>query len=99
MPKQIEDKKKIILRLRKIQGQVQAIERALENDTSCNAILQQICATRGAMNGLMNEVLEIHLKDTLVEGETTEQQRYEELAEITKNSEILFKVNTKGEKA
>ncbi len=36
------------------------------------------------MNGLMNEVLEIHLKDTLVEGETTEQQRYEELAEITK---------------
>jgi DNA-binding FrmR family transcriptional regulator len=67
MPKQIEDKKKIILRLRKIQGQVQAIERALENDTSCNAILQQICATRGAMNGLMNEVLEIHLKDTLVE--------------------------------
>ena len=84
LPKQIEDKKKIILRLRKIQGQVQAIERALENDTSCNAILQQICATRGAMNGLMNEVLEIHFKDTLVEGETTEQQRYEELAEITK---------------
>jgi DNA-binding FrmR family transcriptional regulator len=39
---------------------------------------------RGAINGLMNEMLEVHLKDTLVSGETTEQQRNEELAEIAK---------------
>lgn len=84
MPKQIEDKQKIHLRVRKIQGQVQAIERALDQDTPCTAILQQICAVRGAINGLMNEVLEIHLKDTLVAGETTEQQRTEELLEISK---------------
>ncbi|MEQ1246042.1 metal/formaldehyde-sensitive transcriptional repressor [Acinetobacter soli] len=84
MPKQIEDKKKIILRVKKIQGQVQAIERALEGDAACADILQQICATRGAMNGLMNEMLEVHLKDTLVAGDTTEQERSNELVEISK---------------
>lgn len=84
MPKQIEDKKKIILRLKKIQGQVQAIENLLETDTPCAAILQQICAARGAMNGLMNEVLDIHLKDTLVLGETTEQERHNEWLEVSK---------------
>lgn len=50
----------------------------------CGATLQQICSVRGAINGLMNEMLEVHLKDTLVSGETTEQQRKEELAEIAK---------------
>lgn len=84
MPKQIEDKKKITLRVKKIQGQVQAIERALNDDTPCAAILQQICAVRGAINGLMNQVLEVHLKDTLVDGDSTELQRSEELIEISK---------------
>ena len=43
-----------------------------------------LMAVGGAINGLMNEMLEVHLKDTLVSGETTEQQRKEELAEIAK---------------
>ena len=84
MPKKAEDKHKIFLRVRKIQGQVQAIERSLDQEKACTEILQQICAVRGAINGLMNEVLEIHLKDSLVVGETTEQQRNDELTEISK---------------
>jgi DNA-binding FrmR family transcriptional regulator len=60
------------------------LEKALEDNVECGAILQQICSVRGAINGLMNEMLEVHLKDTLVSGETTEQQRKEELAEIAK---------------
>ena len=84
MPKKVEDKKKMLLRVRRIQGQVQAIERALEGDTPCASVLQQICAIRGAINGLMNGLLEVHLKDTLVSGESTEQQRSDELIEISK---------------
>lgn len=84
MPNQVEDKKKILLRVKRIIGQAQAIENALESNVECGAILQQICSVRGAINGLMNEMLEIHLKDTLVSGETTEQQRREELTEIAK---------------
>ncbi|EXB04154.1 metal/formaldehyde-sensitive transcriptional repressor [Acinetobacter baumannii] len=84
MPNQVEDKKKILTRVRRIKGQAEAIEKALESNVECNAILQQICSIRGAINGLMNEMIEVHLKDTLVSGETTEQQRSEELAEIAK---------------
>ena len=84
MPNQVEDKKKILTRVRRIKGQAEAIEKALESNVECNAILQQICSIRGASNGLMNEMIEVHLKDTLVSGETTEQQRSEELAEIAK---------------
>ncbi|WP_010114889.1 metal/formaldehyde-sensitive transcriptional repressor [Acinetobacter sp. P8-3-8] len=84
MPNQVEDKKKILLRIKRIIGQAQAIENALESNVECGAILQQICSVRGAINGLMNEMLEVHLKDTLVSGETTEQQRREELTEIAK---------------
>ena len=96
MPNQVEDKKKILLRVRKIKGQTQAIEKALEDNVECGAILQQICSVRGAINGLMNEMLEVHLKDTLVSGETTEQQRKEELAEIAKILKSYLKSFTNG---
>ncbi len=46
------------------------------------AILQQIAAVRGASNGLMSEMVEIHLKDELVSGETTPDQRAVRMAEI-----------------
>ncbi|MDI5829412.1 metal-sensing transcriptional repressor, partial [Salmonella enterica subsp. enterica serovar Kentucky] len=42
--------------------------RALESGEPCLAILQQIAAVRGASNGLMSEMVEIHLKDELVSG-------------------------------
>ena len=49
-------------------GAVDALERALESGDPCLAILQQIAAVRGAANGLMGEMVEIHLKDELVTG-------------------------------
>ena len=75
MPHSPEDKKRILTRVRRIRGQVDALERALESGEPCLAILQQIAAVRGASNGLMGEMVEIHLKDELVNGETTSDQR------------------------
>jgi DNA-binding FrmR family transcriptional regulator len=68
MPHSPEDKKRILTRVRRIRGQVDALERALESGDPCLAILQQIAAVRGAANGLMGEMVEIHLKDELVRG-------------------------------
>ncbi len=68
MPHSPEDKKRILTRVRRIRGQVDALERALESGDPCLAILQQIAAVRGAANGLMGEMVEIHLKDELVNG-------------------------------
>ncbi|SOB99926.1 metal/formaldehyde-sensitive transcriptional repressor [Rhodobacter maris] len=63
MPNDPEDKKRILARVRRIRGQCEALERALETGTACGPLLQQIAATRGAMNGLMAEVLEAHIRD------------------------------------
>ena len=59
-----EEKKRAISRLRRIRGQAEALERAIEADTDCAALLQQIVAIRGATNGLMTQVMESYLRDT-----------------------------------
>ena len=65
MPYSVEDKKRTTTRLRRIKGQAEALERAVEAGTECKLLLQQIAAMRGAAGGLMAEVLEIHLRETL----------------------------------
>lgn len=82
MPHSPEDKKRILTRVRRIRGQAEALERALENGDPCLAILQQIAAVRGAANGLMGEMMEIHLKDELVSGDTSEEQRALRMAAV-----------------
>ena len=64
MPSTPEEKKKVLTRVRRIRGQIDALERSLEGDAECRAILQQIAAVRGAANGLMAEVLESHIRET-----------------------------------
>lgn len=53
MPHSPEDKKRALSRVRRIRGQVEALERALESGEPCMTILQQIASIRGAANGLM----------------------------------------------
>jgi DNA-binding FrmR family transcriptional regulator len=65
MPHSLEDKKKALTRLKRIIGQAEALERAIEAGTDCRLLLQQISALRGAAGGLMAEVLESHLKESL----------------------------------
>jgi len=52
------NKEELLSRTRRIRGQMEAIERALEEDNECASILQQIAACRGAINGLMGELME-----------------------------------------
>lgn len=63
MPYTAAEKKKALTRLRRIRGQADALERALEAGTDCGSVLQQLAAIRGAVNGLMAEVLESHLRE------------------------------------
>ncbi|MFK0683792.1 metal/formaldehyde-sensitive transcriptional repressor [Ochrobactrum sp. BD67] len=67
MPHSPEDKKRALTRLRRIRGQAEALERAVEAGTECAALLQQIAALRGAANGLMAEVLESHFRETFAQ--------------------------------
>jgi FrmR/RcnR family transcriptional regulator, repressor of frmRAB operon len=58
----IRDKTKLLNRVRRIRGQVDAIEKALLAEQDCSAILQTIAACRGAINGLMAEIMEGHVR-------------------------------------
>ena len=63
MPHSPQDKKRATTRLRRIRGQGDALERAIEGGTDCAPILQQLAAMRGAVNGLMAEILDSHLRE------------------------------------
>ncbi|OAE61529.1 regulator [Achromobacter xylosoxidans] len=67
MPHSPKEKKRVVTRLRRIQGQALALERAVNEGTECGALLQQLAALRGATNGLMAEVLESHLRETFLQ--------------------------------
>jgi DNA-binding FrmR family transcriptional regulator len=59
----VREKEKQILRVRRIRGQIEALERALTNeDVECSDVLQLITAARGALNGLMAELVEDHVR-------------------------------------
>ncbi len=82
MPHTIKGKKQLLTRVRRIKGQAEALEKALEHETECSAVLQQIAAIRGAVNGLMAEVLEGHIRDHLGANDIPPPQRQEDLEQV-----------------
>jgi len=78
----VHDDKKILNRVRRLQGQMNAVEQSLQNpETDCIQVLQQVAAVKGAINGLMNELIETHLREHVI-GEAAVNE--EELAEFLK---------------
>ena len=75
MPHAPVDKKKALARVRRIRGQLDALERALEGGADCAPVLQQLAAVRGAVNGLMSEVLESHLREDFAQPAADASQR------------------------
>ncbi len=63
----VREKQKLLARVRRLRGQVEAIERALDGDLGCEPVLHLIAGARGAMAGLMAEVVEDHVRNHLVD--------------------------------
>ena len=64
----IEQKRNLVLRAKRIQGQVEALVRALDEERDCSEVLQLMSAARGAMNSLMAELLEGHIRNHVLNG-------------------------------
>jgi len=65
------EKSKLVKRLSRIRGQVDALQRAiLEQDAPSAKLLQQATACRGAMDGFIAEVIEDHIREQVVQAET-----------------------------
>lgn len=82
MPHSPEEKKKVLTRLRRIRGQCEALERALDAGADCAPVLQQIAAIRGAINGLMGQVLESHMREEFGTAPASAAQRQARVAEM-----------------
>ena len=76
--------RKILARVRRIRGQIEGIERAIEESTDCYAVLQQTAAVRGAVNGLIAELIEGHIRHHVL-GDTKNGRGAEELIEIVRS--------------
>ena len=63
----VRDNTKLFIRVRRIRGQVEAIERALEQEAGCSDVLQLIAGARGALSGLMVEVMDDHVRRFIVD--------------------------------
>ena len=63
----IREKKKLLARVGRIRGQIEAIERGLESEAGCEQVMHLIAGARGAMAGLMAEVVEDHVRTHLVD--------------------------------
>ncbi|OLP62564.1 transcriptional regulator [Xaviernesmea oryzae] len=82
----ISNKAKLLARVRRLKGQVEAVERALEAEAGCGSVLQLLASIRGALNGLNGELVEEHLHEHVLHApdEASRQAAADELAAILK---------------
>lgn len=83
----IRDKEKLIARVRRIKGQIEGIERALDAEAACAEVLRQLASARGAMNGLVVEVMEDHLREHILDApsEADRRQGGQEMIEVIRS--------------
>jgi DNA-binding FrmR family transcriptional regulator len=84
----IKEKLKLLNRVRRVRGQVEALERAVEEERGCTEVLHLVVAARGAMNSLMAEMIEDHIRMHVVDPDRERGSRArgaEELIEIVQS--------------
>ncbi|MDS7596476.1 Ni(II)/Co(II)-sensing transcriptional repressor DmeR [Agrobacterium tumefaciens] len=82
----IRDKDKLLARIRRLKGQMDAVERALESGKPCGDVLQLLASVRGALTGLTGEIMHEHLHEHVVHAESEDERARaaEELAAVLK---------------
>jgi DNA-binding FrmR family transcriptional regulator len=80
----IRDKKRLTARVRRVRGQVEAVERALVEERGCEEVVRTIMAARGAINALAAEVLCGHVDVHLGAAATKASARTVAALELTK---------------
>ncbi len=80
----VRSRQKLLARIGRMRGQVDAVERALLNEAGCEQVMHLIAGVRGAMSGLLSELVEDHVRSFLVEpgGTAGARDAAEELIEV-----------------
>lgn len=61
------EKVKLLNRLKRLRGQIEAIERSVDAEEECANVLQQATSARGALDGFIAEVIEDHIREHMVD--------------------------------
>ena len=81
-----KEKTKLLNRVKRLRGQMEAIERAVEAEDECAGIVQQATSCRGALDGLIAELIEDHIREHMVDPDggaaSPQAEAAEELIEI-----------------
>ena len=97
----IREKTKLLNRVRRIRGQVEAVERALEAEKSCAEVMHLVAAARGALNGFMAEIVEDHIRfhvsDPANDPDRERAKASEELIEVVHSYLIRQSRNQRGD--
>jgi len=75
-------KDSLLKRVKRIAGQIQAIERALDSDDDCSRTLLLVASTRGAINGLMDEIIEDHAREHVANPALSNEERAKGVDEL-----------------
>lgn len=83
----VKGKSKLITRVNRIKGQLEAVSKAIDSEQECYQVMQLIASCRGALNGLMSELLEEHIREHIVQAESKKEsaQSAEDLIDIMKS--------------
>lgn len=65
------ERQKLIARVRRIRGQVAAVEKAIANEEDCSKVLTTVAACRGALTALTAEILEDHIRFHVMDPEAS----------------------------
>ncbi|WP_416877466.1 metal/formaldehyde-sensitive transcriptional repressor [Litorimonas sp.] len=76
----------LLARVRRIKGQIEAVERGIVSESPCADILNLVASVRGAVNGLTVEMIEDHIRTHVANPETDED------ADRAKGAEDLIRV-------
>ena len=79
------EKLDLVTRTKKIVGQLEAVERALNQDEPCGEVLQRLAAARGAINSLMAELMEDHIRNHMPRKSKSSEEATEDLIEIVRS--------------
>jgi DNA-binding FrmR family transcriptional regulator len=64
------EKIKLLNRLKRLRGQIEAMDRAVQADEECANVLQQATACRGALDGFIAEVIEDHIREHMFDSKS-----------------------------
>lgn len=83
----IKEKNKIVARVNRIKGQMEALGKAIETEQDCYQVMQLLASCRGALNGLMAEVVEGHIREHIMHAENKKDsdESAEDLIDIMKS--------------